>query len=120
EDLAGPIRVEGLRVLDRAGSPLLDNLTLTIERPSNVALAGGNGSGRDTFAKVIGRQITDYQGTVRIGRRNLLDMSDETAGRLIAFAGPEPLLFGGTIRDNVTYSLRRIPPPIPEHIKELY
>src|SRR5690606_13147120 len=58
--------------------------------------------------------------TVRIGRRNLLDMSDETAGLLIAFAGTEPLLFGGTIRYNVTYSLMRIPPPIPEHIKELY
>ncbi len=119
EDLAGPIRIEGLRVLDRRGSPLLDNVSLTIERPSHVALAGGNGSGRDTFAKVIGRQITDYQGTVRIGRRDLIDMSDETAGRLIAYAGPDPLLFVGSIRDNVTYSLRRIPPPIPEAVRKL-
>jgi len=120
EDIAGPIQIEGLRVLDRRGSPLLDNISLRIERPTHVALAGGNGSGRDTLAKVIGRQITDYQGTVRIGRRSLLDMSDETAGRLIAFAGPEPLLFVGTIRENVTYSLRRIPPPVPEAIQKLH
>jgi len=110
EDLTGPIRIEGLRVLDRRGSPLLFNVSLTIDRPSHVALTGGNGSGRGTFAKVLGRQVTEYEGSVRIGSRELRDMADETAGRLIAYAGPDPLLFVGSIRDNVTYSLRRVPP----------
>ena len=113
EDLVGPIRIDGLRVLDRRGSPLLDGLSLTIERPSHVALTGTGGSGRGTFAKVLGRQLTDYQGTVRIGLRELRDIPDDTAGRFIAYAGPDPLLFVGSIRDNVAYSLRRIPPPIP-------
>src|SRR5690606_8438838 len=113
EDLAGPIRIDGLKVLDRRGSPLLFGVSLTIERPTHVALVGGNGSGRGTFAKILGRQITDYEGTVRIGLRELREIADETAGRLIAYAGPDPLLFVGSIRDNVTYSLRRIPPELP-------
>lgn len=119
EDFAGPIRIDGLKVLDRRGSPLLDGVSLTIDRPSHVALTSGGGSGRDTFAKVLGRQITDYQGTVRIGLRELRETSDEAAGRLIAYAGPDALLFAGSIRDNVTYSLRRIPPPVPERVGPL-
>ncbi|MCL4766804.1 MAG: ATP-binding cassette domain-containing protein [Hyphomicrobiaceae bacterium] len=110
EDLQGPIRIDGLRVLDRRGTPLLDGVSITIDRPSHVALAGGAGSGRDILAKVLGRQITEYQGTVRLGKRDLLGISDEAAGRLIAYAGPDPLLFAASIRDNIAYSLRRITP----------
>lgn len=107
EDLAGPLRIESLRVLDRRGTALLDGVTLTLERPSHMAVTGSGGSGRDTFVKVLGRQITEYQGSVRLGRRELRDIADETAGRLIAYAGSDSLLFTGTIRENVTYSLRR-------------
>jgi len=110
DDLKGPIRVNGLRVVDRRGSPLLDNVSLTIERPSQVALVGGAGSGRDVLAKVLARQITEYQGTILLGRRDLRDVADETGGRVLAYAGPEPLLFAASIRDNVAYSLRRVVP----------
>jgi putative ABC transport system ATP-binding protein len=112
EQLKGPIAADSLRVVDRRGAPLLESLTVTIDRPAHVALVGSAGSGRDIFAKVLGRQITDYQGSVRIGSHELADLSDNTAGRLFAYAGPEPHLFTGTIRENVTYSLRRILPPV--------
>lgn len=110
EELQGPIGIDRLRVLDRRGSPLLDGISLVIDRPSHVALAGAGGSGRDILAKVLARQITDYQGTVRLGKRELADLSDEAAGRILAYAGSEPLLFAGSIRDNVAYSLRRVAP----------
>ncbi len=110
ESLKGPIRIDRLKVLDRRGSPLLDGVSLTVERPSQLALAGAGGSGREVLAKVLGRQITEYQGTVQIGNRDLSELADETAGRVIAYAGPEPLLFAGSIRENVTYSLRRVAP----------
>ncbi|MGE8943485.1 ABC transporter transmembrane domain-containing protein [Leptospira interrogans] len=109
EDLKGPITIDGLRVVDRRGSPLLD-ASVTIVQPSHVALVGTAGSGRDILAKVLGRQITEYEGLVRVGQISLKMLSDEAAGRLLAYAGPEPLMLSGTIRDNVAYSLRRIQP----------
>ncbi len=114
EELKGPIVVDGLRVVDRRGSALLESLSVTIDRPSHVALIGTAGSARDILGKVIGRQITEYQGVVRIGQRDLAQISDETAGRILAYAGPEPLLFAGTIRDNIAYSLRRVVPSEPD------
>jgi putative ABC transport system ATP-binding protein len=109
--LEGPIVINGLRVVDRRGTALLETLSLTIERPCHVALAGAGGSGRDILAKVLGRQISEFDGTVRVGGHNLFELRDEVAGRFLAYAGAEPLLFSGTIRDNVAYSLRRAIPP---------
>jgi putative ABC transport system ATP-binding protein len=103
----GPLIIDGLRVVDRHGSALLETLSLTIERPCHVALAGAAASGRDILAKVLGRQISDFEGSVRIDGHDLFALPDEVAGRFIAYAEAEPLLFSGTIRDNVVYSLRR-------------
>ena len=108
--LEGPILIEGLRVVDRRGVPLIEGLSATIERPSHVAIVGGGGSGRDILPKVLARQITDYQGDVWLGGVEYARLTDSVAGRIIAYAGPEPWLFSGSIRDNITYSLRRLPP----------
>jgi putative ABC transport system ATP-binding protein len=109
-----PVSIDGLHVVDRRGNALLENLTTAIERPALVALVGGSGSGRDILAKVLGRQITDYRGTVRFGGVDLRSLPEPVASRLISYAGSEPPLFSGTIRDNVLYSLRRhAPEPSP-------
>src|SRR5258705_3462240 len=109
--LEGPITVDGLRVIDRRGTPLIDGASLTIERPSHVALLGSGGSGRDVLAKVLARQITEYQGAVCLGGRDYTHLNSAVTGRILAYAGAEPLMFAGTIRDNITYSLRRSAPP---------
>jgi len=107
-----PISIDGLRVVDRRGNALLENMTATIDCPAHVALVGASGSGRDILAKVVGRQITEYRGAVRLGGVELRALSETAASRLIAYAGAEPPLFSGTIRDNVLYSLRRRVPEL--------
>ena len=105
-----PIRIEGVRVTDSRGTALLDSMSEVIERPAHVALVGGAGSGRDILARVLGRQLADYQGKVTIGNAALRELSDHSASRVITYAGQDPLLFSGTVRDNVVLSLRRIMP----------
>jgi putative ABC transport system ATP-binding protein len=107
-----PIVVDRLRVVDRRNSALLETMTASIPRPGHVALVGASGSGRDIFAKVLGRQITHVQGHVRIGSADVMDMPEETASRLISYAGSEPTLFSGSIRDNVLFSLQRQVPAV--------
>lgn len=105
-----PIAIDSLRVVDRRGSAQLETLSVSLQRPSHIALVGPAGSGRDVFAKVLGRQISEFQGSVRLGRQRLAEMSDETASRIITYAGPEPNLFSGTVRENVLFSLLRCIP----------
>jgi putative ABC transport system ATP-binding protein len=106
----GHIVIDALRIMDQRGNTLLEQMSTTIERPSHVALVGASGSGRDLVARVLGRQISEYQGNVLIGGQNLARMSDAAVSRFLAYAGAEAFLFSGTIRDNVAFSLRRSPP----------
>ena len=102
-----PIRFDGVRVLDQRGSPLLDSLTTSLERPSHIAIVGAPGSGREVLMRLLGRQVTDFEGRLRIGEYDLAALSNDVASRYFAYATPEPILFPASLRDNVTFSLKR-------------
>jgi len=105
-----PLQFDGVRVLDQRSSPLLDAVNMTIERPSHVAVVGPPGSGRDIFMRLLGRQITDFEGKLRIGDHELNGLSNVAAGRFMAYAPPEPFLFPGPLRDNIAFPLKRRQP----------
>ncbi len=107
-----PIIIDALKVLDRRGVTLLEPMSATIPRPAHVALVGGSGSGRDVVARLLGRQVSEFRGKVKTGGVNWRSMSDHVANRFIAYAGPEPLLSSGTLRDNVIAPLMRNPPRV--------
>jgi putative ABC transport system ATP-binding protein len=109
-DLAEPISVTDLTVNDRRGQPLVAGATLTIARPAYVAIVGTAGSGRDFLARAIGRQITDYEGRVCIGERDVRALSFSELSAVVSYVPPEPELFSGTIRDNILLSLLHCPP----------
>jgi putative ABC transport system ATP-binding protein len=107
--LAGPLVVSGLTVIDPHGGPIIDGATLTCRLPAKVGILGDGGPAAGAFARILGRRTADYAGEVKIGERNLADLPKGTVGRHIAFAGVEPILFPGTIRDNLVYGLRHHP-----------
>ena len=100
-----PIVVTDLTVIDQRGQPLIAGATFTVPRPSHVALIGTAGSGRDILARVIGRQITQYEGRVAIGPRDLRTLAFSEVASMVAYVPPEPELFAGSIRDNIVLSL---------------
>ncbi len=116
EKLSGtsPIRMDGLRVTDQRGSPILDALTVSLDRPSHVAVVGPPGSGRDVLMRLLGRQTTDFEGRLRIGEIDLARIGNDAFSRHFAYALPEPILFPGSLRENVTFSLQRSTPTIRE------
>ena len=105
-----PILIDNLRVRDGHGGVVLDNFSAEIARPSHLAVVGQAGSGRDALVRTLGRQISDVEGTVKIGGLDLVHMASDTAGRFMAYAGPETYLFPASIRDNIAVSLKRAVP----------
>jgi putative ABC transport system ATP-binding protein len=105
-----PLRLSSVQLLDQRGNPLLESLSLTLERPAHVALVGPNGSSRDVLARLLGRQVSEYEGTIQIGHQDLWSFSDAAAARFLGYVSPEAYLFPGTLRDNVTISLQRCAP----------
>ena len=120
EDLAAPdaiehcpkITVDALSVVDPHGTPLVENVTFSIERPGHVTLAGPPGSGGEIVARALAHQITRWRGSIRLNGQDISRLRSISLATVMAYAGPEPVLFPSTIRDNVVYSLRRTPPQL--------
>lgn len=104
---AAAIVAQGLTVIDAAGDRVLDRLTLSLPLHKHIALSGGPSEGAGVLARLLGGRLVANEGTLTIGGLPLAALSPAARGSLIAYAGPEPVILDGSLRDNILYSLRR-------------
>ncbi|PKU29070.1 antigen peptide transporter 2 [Limosa lapponica baueri] len=75
-------------------------------RPGEVmALAGLNGSGKSTCAALLERFYEPDAGEVLLDGVALRDYEHQYLHRQVVLVGQEPVLFSGTIRDNIVFGL---------------
>ncbi|XP_021269137.1 antigen peptide transporter 2 [Numida meleagris] len=75
-------------------------------RPGKVtALAGLNGSGKSTCAALLERFYEPGAGEVLLDGVPLRDYEHRYLHRQVALVGQEPVLFSGSIRDNIAYGM---------------
>ena len=91
------VRVSGT---DRADDRLaLDSLVL--HPGQTVAVTGGSGSGKSTLLAVLLGTCRPDEGVVRVADRDLADIDTATWQERVAWLPQRPLLFAGTLADNV-------------------
>lgn len=105
----GSIKMSDLDVVDPAGSTLLDGVSLAVAPGSAVALKGSDAGGKHAVARVCGRAISVYSGSVRMGGHDLASVPEAVIGRHVAYAGGDPIVVTGTLRDNLLLALQRRP-----------
>ena len=103
----GTLECLGLKVDSSGGDALLDRANVTLALGRHIALVAGAGEGAATLAEVLGRRIMAFEGSIHVGAADFARLSGTAAGQKIAYAGSEPVVFEGSIRDNILYSLRR-------------
>ena len=108
-ELEGALVAEELRVQDPHGGAILNDASFEIALPAEVALISGGMSGASILAQILARRVTSFSGRIRIGEWDLRQIPSEVAGRRLAYAGVDPILFPGSIRDNLVYGLRYKP-----------
>jgi putative ABC transport system ATP-binding protein len=104
--LVGPLVAEDIRVADPHGGLILDGVSLRIDLPARVALVSDGSPAASVLARIIARRTVEFSGLIEIDGRNIARLSSMTAGRHLAYAGVDPILFPGSIRDNLVYGLR--------------
>ncbi|QJP12506.1 cyclic nucleotide-binding domain-containing protein [Starkeya sp. ORNL1] len=102
----GTIAAQALTVVSNTGDNLLDRLSLTLPLGGHIAMLGGAGEGAGCFAQILGGRITAFDGSLTIAGAPLADLPAGVRGRELAYAGPEPVVLEGTLRDNILYGLR--------------
>jgi len=79
----------------------LTNINLNIKPGTFVGLAGKSGSGKSTLTKLIPRLYKPTKGTVSIDNYDVTKVDLYSLRRQIGIVPQEPLLFAGTILDNL-------------------
>ncbi|MFZ2362170.1 MAG: ATP-binding cassette domain-containing protein [Anaerolineae bacterium] len=96
------IEIRDLRFRYAADEPLvLDGVSFSVPAGGRAAIVGPNGSGKSSLVNLLLR-FWDYEGgTIRVGGRDLREMSADEARGLLAVVPQHTHLFNATIRDNL-------------------
>ncbi|MCE9614576.1 MAG: ABC transporter ATP-binding protein/permease [Lentisphaerae bacterium] len=83
--------------------PALDGVSFAIQPGEKVALMGPSGSGKSTIFHLLLRFYDPQQGAVRVGGVDLRHAHVNSLRRHVCLVQQEPMLFSGTIAENITY-----------------
>jgi ATP-binding cassette, subfamily C, bacterial LapB len=87
---------------DAAADFVLSAVDLSIRAGTIIGVKGKNGSGRTTLLKLIQGEIEPASGRVTIGGVSTTDPNFRAVRPSIAYVGAAPVIFSGTIMENLT------------------
>jgi putative ABC transport system ATP-binding protein len=82
---------------------IFNDLSFKIDQGSNVAIVAPSGAGKSTVASLLLRFYIPTSGTITIGGRDITKLNAKQLRRKIGYVGQEPVLFSGTIAENIAY-----------------
>jgi ATP-binding cassette, subfamily B, multidrug efflux pump len=107
--IRGDLRFEEVGVkID--GHWVLRDITLEIPAGTTLAIVGAVGAGKSTLLSLVARVRDPERGRLLIDGRDARRLRLEGLRRAVGVVPQEPLLFGMTLRENITLGLADVPP----------
>jgi ATP-binding cassette subfamily B protein/subfamily B ATP-binding cassette protein MsbA len=91
---------------EKADTPTLDNVSLTVRLGETIAIVGGNGSGKTTLLGLLPRFFDPDSGAVFIDGVNLRAAHLRSLRKLIGLVTQDTQLFDETVFANIAYGKR--------------
>ena len=111
-----PIAVQGrleLRSVSfgylRGGQPLVRDLDLVLTPGKRVALVGPSGCGKSTVSRLVVGWYEPWSGEILVDGRPRSHWPESVLSSYLAVVDQDPVIFSGTIRDNITMWNQTIP-----------
>ena len=101
--IRGNVDFENVSFAYNYGCPVLKDVTFSVRVGQKVALVGQSGSGKTTIVNLIPRFYDVSAGRVIIDGRDVRDVKIKSLRHHIAMVLQDPVLFSGTIRENILY-----------------
>lgn len=101
----GLVEFDGVGFSYRPGAPVLENVSLRLEPGTMTALVGPSGSGKSTLAALLARFHDVERGAIRVGGRELRELSADELYGLVGFVFQETQLIRGTVRENLALAV---------------
>lgn len=87
----------------RAHHQVLKGFTLDIQPGATVALVGRSGCGKSTIVGLLEKFYTVGSGSITLDGDDIADINTEQLRNVIGLVGQEPVLFSGTIAENIAF-----------------
>ena len=81
--------------------PMLKDISFEVEPGQMIGVVGATGAGKSTLAQMIPRLFDPQEGSVKIGGRDLRELSQGTLRKNVSIVLQRAILFSGTIADNL-------------------
>ena len=105
-NLRGEVVFDNVRFAYAENLPVLNGISFRLEAGQAVALIGPTGSGKTSLVNLLPR-FYEYQGSITIDGVELREYPRRYLREQIGIVQQEPFLFSRTIRENITYGVRR-------------
>jgi ATP-binding cassette subfamily B protein len=83
----------------------LKNLSFSVKPGQCVAFVGESGSGKSTAMNLLIGFLRPSEGTILLDGKSMEELDMRSYRRSVAVVSQNVLLFGGTLKDNITYGL---------------
>lgn len=101
---AGKVEYSDVDFAYDGGKKVLHGISFTIEPGKKLALVGESGEGKSTLANLMLRFYEVTKGRIAIDGQEINDVTQKSLRENIGVVFQEPLLFSGTVRENIAYS----------------
>lgn len=80
---------------------VLSDISMTVKAGERVAIIGGTGSGKTTVVRLLLGLFDDYEGEIRLGKKEYKALTKSKIRANISPALQKAMIFEGTVRDNI-------------------
>jgi len=84
-------------------NPVLRDINVHIEPGTTLAIVGPTGAGKSTLVKLLSRFYEPQSGTIKVDGYSISKVTQESLRRQMGVVLQEPLLFSGTVMENIRY-----------------
>ncbi|MED3687848.1 ABC transporter ATP-binding protein [Peribacillus butanolivorans] len=86
-----------------SGTPVLKNLSFTVEAGESLAIIGATGSGKTSLFQLIPRLYEVERGSIFIDSQDVKNIPLDSLRKRIGYVPQEALLFSGSIKNNIAW-----------------
>jgi len=83
-------------------APLLEGISLSLRRGETILISGAHGAGKTTLLKLMAGIYPATMGKIMIDGEDIQSFAPEELVRHVGFIRATPMIFRGTIRNNIT------------------